>query len=438
MLVAACSVVAAGAVSAWLLVRSPGAGAPGPRPVRACDVALPVLERIYNGYVPGRSGDVLAAEQPEDAFGTRHSTPYYYTQHIPLVLYGPGFIRSGLRVERPVTMADVAPTLAELLHFDAFPRRDGSVLREALLPRSQRNGVPRLIFTLVWDGGGWDDLEQWPHAWPHLKHLMTRGVDSTDATDGSSPSITPSIHATLGTGAFPRHHGIADIKMRVHGRMVDAWQHGSPRYLRLETLADLWDLANGNRPLIGLEARDHWHLGMIGHGAAIPGADRDIAVLDALGRLRFTTNPRYYEMPPLRFNALGVLARAVRTVDRRDGALDGRWLGHPISGDDPKVRYTPAWSIYQTDRVIALLQRYGFGRDVMPDLFFTNYKTTDLAGHEWGMTTPEERQDLAEQDRQIPVLITRSTASWAGTATSRSSPQITVCNPHLPPPAAGT
>jgi predicted AlkP superfamily pyrophosphatase or phosphodiesterase len=41
----------------------------------------------------------------------------------------------------------------------------------------------------------------------------------------------------------------------------------------------------------------------------------------------------------------------------------------------------------------------------MPDLFYTNYKSTDLAGHEWGMLEPEVRDDLKEQDAQLPLLI---------------------------------
>jgi hypothetical protein len=51
------------------------------------------------------------------------------------------------------------------------------------------------------------------------------------------------------------------------------------------------------------------------------------------------------------------------------------------------------------------LENEGFGADDVPDLFYTNYKSTDLAGHEWGMTEPEVRDDIAEQDAQIPVIL---------------------------------
>jgi hypothetical protein len=99
------------------------------------------------------------------------------------------------------------------------------------------------------------------------------------------------------------------------------------------------------------------------------------------------------------------LQEAVNEVDQRDGQLDQRWLGNPILPIDGRVRYTPAWSIYQTRRLTQMLKLEGFGTDAMPDLFFTNYKTVDLASHTWFSNEPETRDDLAEQDAQIPLLV---------------------------------
>lgn len=381
------------------------AHARGSRRPRACDVPKPILTRMRRGLSPGRSGDVIAVERRPNQFGTRHSSPYPYAQDVPLLLYGPGFVRAGVASDRPVTLADVAPTLAELLHFDRFSaHRDGHALRESLLPPSRRNGVPRLIVTVVWDGGGDDVLRQWPSAWPHLKALMARGTMFTRATAGSTPSITPAIHATIGTGDWPRTHGVTDTRMRVGGAMVDAWAGASPRLLRVRTLADMWDSAHHNRPLVGMLARDAWHLGMMGHGAFIRGGDRDIAALDDLGSTNFLSDNRYYALPPYLQDTDG-LAQAVRSVDLRDGAVDARWLGDPLLAYDAQVRFTPAWSIYQTRRILQILRREGFGADRMPDLFFTNYKSTDLAGHFWNMVEPEVRYDLQEQDRQLGVLV---------------------------------
>ena len=92
-------------------------------------------------------------------------------------------------------------------------------------------------------------------------------------------------------------------------------------------------------------------------------------------------------------------------LDQRDGAADARWLGNPLIPEDGKIRYTPAWPVLQTQKVVEIIRKERFGRDDMPDLFFTNYKTTDLAGHEWNLVEPEVRDALRGQDAEIPVLI---------------------------------
>ena len=372
-----------------------------PEPCR--DTPPEILQRVRRGYFPNRSGDVVAVERLPNQFGTRHSTPWPYTQDVPLVLYGPGFIKRGFSSNEGVTLADIAPTFAELLDFDGLGARDGRSLSEALLPPSRRNGVPKLIVTVAWDGGGDNMLEQWPDSWPHLKSLMAKSASFENATVGSSPSITPSTHATLGTGFFPSSHGLTDIPVRVGGRIVDSWEKKSPRLLRDETLADLWDQANGNAPLVGLLARDSWHAGMMGHGSYLEGGDKDISVLDALGKLEFTSNTKYYSFPAYAASLEG-LEEAVQEVDQRDGESDRAWLGNAMNMDG-KIRETPAWSIFQTQKLFEILETEGFGLDDVPDLFFTNYKPTDLSGHSYNLVEPEVKENLEEQDRQLDAIV---------------------------------
>ena len=62
-----------------------------------------------------------------------HSGPWDYLQDVPLFWYGPGIIPALGRVERPVTLADVAPTQAKLLDF-AFDAPDGRALPEIPKP----------------------------------------------------------------------------------------------------------------------------------------------------------------------------------------------------------------------------------------------------------------------------------------------------------------
>lgn len=99
-------------------------------------------------YVAGRSGDLLVvpkpyylvawspAGKPRD-FGTGHGTPYYYDQHVPVLLMGWG-IEPGEYYGR-ITPADIAPTLAALCGV-TLSSRDGHVLSEALRASSKVAG----------------------------------------------------------------------------------------------------------------------------------------------------------------------------------------------------------------------------------------------------------------------------------------------------------
>jgi len=50
---------------------------------------------------------------------------------------------------------------------------------------------------------------------PFLSELIAQGTYYPNAWVGQVPNNTPTGHATLGTGAFPKHHGIIDFQWRV-------------------------------------------------------------------------------------------------------------------------------------------------------------------------------------------------------------------------------
>ena len=122
-------------------------------PVAACEVPLPDPGAPAERLFPGRSGESSTSSNSRisSAPGTR---PRIRT-HRTCRWFSTGRVHpQGIVGEDAATVADLAPTFAELLDFDEFPERDGRVLEEALLPPDERNGVPKLIFTVVWDGGG--------------------------------------------------------------------------------------------------------------------------------------------------------------------------------------------------------------------------------------------------------------------------------------------
>jgi arylsulfatase A-like enzyme len=71
---------------------------------------------------------------------------------VPFFLYGPGSIPAVGRIDRPATVADLAPTLAEHMDFP-FTAPDGTALPEASVPTGG-GGRPRLVVVVVWDGLG--------------------------------------------------------------------------------------------------------------------------------------------------------------------------------------------------------------------------------------------------------------------------------------------
>lgn len=369
-----------------------------------CDLPEEAVLRLWRGYAPGRSGQIQIVSGPDIVVGgwLSHSSPWDEVQRIPIVLYGPGRVREGSVVSVPSTIADLAPTLAELL--DApFDAPDGRARTSALLPRGERLPPPRLVLTVVWDSAGRNVLAEHPTAWPTLRKLRREGAWFERAAVGSSPSVTPAVHSTLGTGAFPRLHGVVDIRYTVDGRTVGARGEG-PGSLQVPSLADVFDRDRDNEPIVGLVG-SKGTLGMLGQGALFPGGDEDIAVTrtgvdwflegGASSAFRF---PSYAADYP-------GLEEHVRSLDLEDGLLDGAWMGEPIEAGNEGVSATPAFTEYQARLVEDVIAREGFGVDDVPDLLFVNFREIDAVGHRWSMNSEQMEHVLRATDRALARLM---------------------------------
>lgn len=373
----------------------------------ACGLPLDYLRRIRRGYYPGRSPEIVFVPRAPNFFGgltsTTHSGPWPYVQRIPLVFYGPGFVaaRGEIDPRDETTLVDVAPTLARLVGMRWPHNRPGHALTQALLRDAGR--PPRLVLTVVWDGGGWDVLDRWPHAWPELARLMERGTSVRGVTVGTSPSVTPASHATLGTGTWPRVHGIVDIPQREGGEVIASYPAESPRLLNVPTFADLYDRSTGNAPKVGMIAYLFDHLGMMGHGAELAGGDADTAVIADGGPGGLITNPDYYTLPSYLQDVPGY-SDDVKQVDRSDGKADGEWMTHDLRQLDIQ-RHSPVWELYQTRLLKALVKGEGYGDDRVTDLLFVNYKEIDDVGHNWNMLNPEMRSTLRYADGALGDIV---------------------------------
>ncbi len=416
----------------------------------AREIGRCVMGRLRAGYVPVRSGDVLLVPKPFNflmgAWDLRrlnsddpdprstHPNPWKYLAHIPIQLYGPGYVRAGHVSHRAVTVADIAPTYESLLRAPLENRWAGTPLHEALVPAESRPKPPRLIVTIVYDGGGWNVLRRWPDAWPFQRYLQRAGTGYDRATIGSAPSITGAIHANVGTGLFPGDHALPGNQLRLpDGAIVDAFlQNSDPRYMKAPTVGELFDEHEDHEPAVGMIAYEGWHLGMIGRGAQRPGGDRDFAAIWEAGDRRWWINEKHYELPGiLRLEDPEKLDRYLQEMDPQDGRDDGLWFGQPITDEDarpvdledgkadglafgrklesltvPRIEPgTPAFARYTGDAIVKTIRSEDLGRDRVPDLLYVNLKPTDFGGHIWNMERPQQAEILREQDRQVERIV---------------------------------
>jgi len=380
-----------------------------------CSLPHEQLLRIWRGWRPDR-GAQLSFVPKEPNFvgsGLPHVGPWDYIQTVPMFWYGPGIVRAQGEVDRPVTVAGIAPTASEVLKFDGFRAPDGQPMTEALLPEAERD-VPKLLVTMVWDAGGINVLEEHPEAWPFTRSLIPKGTWYTDATVGSSPTSTAQIHATIGTGSFPLHHGIVGHNMLVAGRITGPWNQG-PSFLIEPTFADIYDRAMDNEPVVGIVGTVDIHFGMLCHGSFFSGGDRDIALTrsviggETLTDEGFEWNLPEREAPYYQLsgyaNEVGGFERDKEAVDRADGQLDGKWRDNDIEellqGFD-----TPARTPYQQRVVERVVRQEGFGADDVPDLLYLNFKEIDYVSHVWSMNSPEMLDAVVAQDRAMKRLVT--------------------------------
>jgi hypothetical protein len=365
----------------------------------ACRLPHEQVRRLRNGYVAGRSGEIQFVLRPPHFFqGYSHSGPSGALQRVPLLLYGPGHVPSIGVVRRPTTLTSVAPTLARYLGYD-FDTPDGEPLAEAILPGQE---PPKLVMVVVWDAAGRNVLDEYPAEWAAVRGLIRKGAWFENVTVGTTPSMTPPVHATIGTGVYPRRHGIPDFVMREGDGLAGSIGSG-PRSLVVPTLADLYDRDRGNRPLIGLVA---WEptLGMLGHGSFLEGGDRDLALVTKQGGWSISPeNRRHFRFEDY-VETVGGLHREAARQDLEDGRLDGQWLDQSLA-TPIDIEYTPAYSRYQTRILTEVIRREGFGHDDVPDLLFTNYKQIDRVAHVWSFPGQHMRAVVAAVAQELMKLI---------------------------------
>lgn len=409
--------VAGGAAIGRVLRR---AARPNPEPVieeMATAIGSESMELMVRGNYPGRSGELQLVLQPfntsnyadesralhPDDPRTSHSLVWMYAQRVPIVIYAPGLVSGGRSYTERVSLADLAPTTAWLLGgTPTLPDTEGSVLPDDTLARRDPFGPkPKVVVTFVIDGGGWNVLEQWPDAWPNLKALMSESALYRNAIHGSFPAVTACAHATIGTGMYPRTHGISGHNVRVGDHVVKAYGvpgRADPGFILSPTLADAWSEATDYKAWIGEIGYQIWHLGMIGKGGTNPLGDRPVAIYwNELEGMWASQNPDLYRMPS-----------AMPDHNHFKSEFEAYRAANPALIDDQfdlaggqKVCCSPPIIKYQGDVIESTFDSENVGRHEATDLLYINFKSPDYTGHIYNMLDPQEEVVLRAVDEEI-------------------------------------
>lgn len=97
-----------------------------------------IERRVQHGFNPQRSGDLIVLQEPfkyllDYSVSATHGSPYSYDTHVPLIIMGAG-LHPGRYVEA-ASPADIAPTLANILHIQEPSNATGRILAEGLNSR---------------------------------------------------------------------------------------------------------------------------------------------------------------------------------------------------------------------------------------------------------------------------------------------------------------
>ncbi len=360
------------------------------------------LSMFARAYFPGRSGQIMIVAR-EGAFVVSkrdpvvqfmHGSPWPYDTKIPLLFYGPPYVRAGTHA-RPARQQDVMPTVAGLLGMPIPATVTGRSLSEAL---GSSAPPPRVVVIAVLDGMRADYFERYASVMPTLTRLRRAGAWFTNASIDYLPAITSLGHSTVSTGTDPRYHGTTGNSLfdRVALKPQDAFAGNNPRDLMVLNVADAWNLHTGGRAVIVAQGSSGpAAVGLAGHGACLFGSRPINMASYSRQSGAWTSNESCYHLPEY-----------VKRRNARDlwESVGGTWMGHPIANAD-SIRRTSIFARFETDTLLSMIDGESVGMDEVTDLVIVNFKTPDFVAHQYGPDSPELRETLAELDRQMARLV---------------------------------
>lgn len=353
------------------------------------------------GYFPGRSGQVFVVPKQgwfvtsrDPLYTFMHGSPWEYDTHIPVLFYGPPFIKSG-QFSGAARQQDVAPTVGALIGAAPLPTYTGRALAEAIAGAATR---PRIVTVMVLDSMRADYFDKYASLMPTLSRLRKEGAWFSQAHTVVLPTVTGVGHANIGTGSEPRFHGIVvnTLFNRATGKSQEAYDQLDTKELMALTLADEWNLAtDGKAVIIGQGGAIRATAGLVGRGACLISGKKILAASYGGNDGGWETNPTCYTMPEALKRFVG------RKVWEEAG---GTWMGHDIASAQ-KFRASALFQKYEAEALRAVVADSAVGADDVPDLIFVNMKGPDYTSHAYGPDSPELQATLGELDRQVTAYL---------------------------------
>jgi hypothetical protein len=309
---------------------------------------------------------------------------------------------------------------------------------------------PKLIVVLVVDQMRADYLDVFKAHWKSgFRTLLNDGLVFERGRYPYLHTVTCAGHSTIGTGSFPRTHGM----------ILNAWWHrderqspectadtGTPavsygrtvatgssaKRLLAPTLADELRAQKPGARVVAISLKSRGAIPLAGKAA-----DAVVWFDDTAGS--FTTSRAYANAPVPAVKAfidkqpfekdLGrvwSLSGDARSYVRRDAGIGERpptgWTGlfpHPVTGRGatPDAQFFARWQAtpladrYLANMAIALVDSFSLGQRTGTDFLSVSFSTLDDVGHAFGPDSREVEEILRQLDGTLGELITKLDAT---------------------------
>ncbi len=308
---------------------------------------------------------------------------------------------------------------------------------------AQGPASPRLIVILVVDQLRADYLETFKHRWREgFRTLLAEGARFERAEFPYMNTVTCPGHATIGTGALPRTHGLTlnawwereeralrdctydpEAPHISYGRA--ARSGNSAKRLMVNTLADELRAQKPGGRVVSLSLKPRSAIGLVGHGGDVVAWFDDASGSFVTSRA-FASEPvkalsEFLERDPYEADnertwALLDRPDTYRFPDANAGAMPPQtWNGlfpHHVTGRNGADRVfhalwqaSPFSDAYLGRMAASLIDTLALGQRNQTDFLGISFSALDLVGHSFGPESREVEDLLAHLDGTLGVLI---------------------------------